>query len=127
MNNIIAKSLEEMKCIGGDDLCVPEISINNLAGLHEKGKKLKSIYVISQKDSYKNTIFIFSDNTFYIASGFSVGYKGKNPKNLIRIIRMWHPEKFTDENSDNKLFLLDSYKDWLWTPEKDFIEVEHNS
>jgi hypothetical protein len=124
LHNRLNEILDKMKCIGDDMLCVPEISIHNLEKIFNLGIKLKKIYFLSQKESFRNTIFIFENNTYYAASGFSMGYKGKSPKNLIKIINLWFPEQFENETLENVFYTLDSFKNWEWDPMNEFVEIK---
>jgi len=66
--------------------------------------------------------FFFGEKLQYVyeASGFAIGYGGEGPHGLWKAIRLWHPDKLNENFWENKIHILNSTKDWVWTPEKDW-------
>jgi hypothetical protein len=119
LNSIV----RDLKCVGQDSYCVPQISYDAIKELKSKGKKIKKIYFISQKKTYLNSIFIFDDDSYYVASGFSIGHSGKVPRILYKLICELCPEKAPCDFETSEIPILDSYRNWIWKPDSGFLTI----
>lgn len=102
--------------IGSDADGVTEISLDALKQ-YVKSKKLKSIAISKNGKS----AFVFKDDTFYIASGFSFGYGGEGPHGLHKAIRLWFPKAIDEDFWNTEIPHLDQSSNWTWAPKGGFI------
>ena len=102
---------KQMQSRGKDVDGITYISLNNLKKMKSMGLKLKLILIL------KNGIscFIFNDNSYYIASGFAVGYGGEGPHGLYNAIKLWYPEIYTDFY-ESGIMQLTQFENYIWIP-----------
>lgn len=70
---------------------ITDISLNNVKKHYKAGKCLKRVFI--HGDAYSNimTTFVFKDGSEYVASGFSIGYRGTGPRGLFEAIKLFDP------------------------------------
>ena len=102
-----------MKCLGKDLDGITQVSLESIKEYTEK--HLISISIEKISSTEVSSTFKFDDNTYYVASGFNIGYGGEGPRGLWKAISLWYPNLYP-EFSDSKISSL-QFKSYIWNPE----------
>lgn len=109
-----------MKKLGSDSEGATDISLSAINLWRDVGKCLSKVEIRS-KDIGCFCKFIFTDETYYTASGFSIGYSGSGPHGLWNAINLFYANIGNFEES--KISTLDSKSNYNWDPDGGFHQV----
>jgi len=109
-----------MKKLGSDLDGLTDISLHSIDLWRDMGKCLSRIEIRS-KDIGCFCKFVFTDDTYYTASGFSIGYSGDGPHGLWSSIKLFYSTIGSFEES--KISTLDSKSNYNWDPDNGFHQV----
>lgn len=113
--------MQQLDCLGTDYNGITDISLEALRQF--KDKELIAVKVHGGDNTMDIMCsFIFGDDTFYQASGFSVGYGGTGPHGLYRAIQVFHPDAFESFDA-SQIACLSPKCNWSWTPKYGFEET----
>jgi hypothetical protein len=107
--------------LGMDTNGVTEESLRNLESL--KDDKILTMVDIKGGGFPTISVFFFEDDSYYLASGFTIGYGGEGPHGLHQAIRMWYPEELDSDFWNTEISKLDQDNHYVWKPGKGFIEA----
>lgn len=114
----------EQYSLGFDEDGVTSVSVLALESLAQSGKILEKVEIAGDGPSGVIASFIFKCHGIYNASGFSVGYGGEGPHGLQKAIRLFHPDKLSEDFWNTPIAELDPNKKWAWKPLHGFISEE---
>lgn len=105
--------------LGMDTNGITEESIRNLEKL--KDKTLVSVDIKGGLPTL--AVFYFEDDSYYLASGFGVGYGGEGPQGLFQALKMWYHDELPEDFWKTNIPKLNGNSHYIWKPEKGFIEA----
>jgi hypothetical protein len=111
----------EQYSLGFDEDGITEVSLSAIKEIADKGMILEKVEIAGNGPSGVITSFIFKDHGIYNASGFSVGYGGEGPHGLHTAIRLFHPDKLSEDFWETAIAELNPDSLWAWKPSHGFI------
>ena len=109
-----------MKKLGSDSDGATDTSLSAIKLWRDMGKNLSRIEIRS-KDVGCFCKFVFTDETYYTASGFSIGYSGSGPHGLWEAIKLFYVN--FGHFDESKIATLDSKSNYNWNPDSRFRQV----
>ena len=116
-----------MHCIGKDIDGITSYSLESLLAIKQENKILARVEIETAEDGWSFiSRFVFSDNSCYEASGFSIGYGGEGPHGLHKAIRFFWPDFMPEDFYATEISQLrpKRYHKIIWTHVTGFYYIE---